>query len=96
MQQYNTLTPEIIALLQEATSGRILTGEDINEDYARDEMPIYGKRMPDALLMATSTEEIAAVMKICNEHRIPVTPRGAGTGLVGGCVPLVGGVVLIK
>ncbi len=94
MAQYNTLTPELIEQLKAAAPGHLLTGEDINEDYAHDEMPIYGKHMPDALLMAENTEEIAAVMKICNDNLIPVTPRGAGTGLVGGCVPKFGGVVI--
>ena len=94
MATYNQLTPELIEQLKSAAPGHIFTGDDINEDYARDEMPIYGKRMPDALLVATSTEEIAAVVKICNDNLIPVTPRGAGTGLVGGCVPIAGGVVI--
>ena len=94
MATYNTLTPELIELLKQAAPGHLLTGEDINEDYSHDEMPIYGKHAPEALLMATSTEEIAAVMKICNENLIPVTPRGAGTGLAGGCVPVLGGVVI--
>ena len=94
MEFYNKLTPELIEQLLAAAPGHIVTGEDINEDYARDEMPIYGKRMPEAVLAASSTEEIAAVMKLCNENRIPVTPRGAGTGLVGGCVPIFGGVVI--
>ena len=44
--------------------------------------------------MAHSTEEVAAVVKVCNENKIPVTPRGAGTGLVGGAVPLLGGVLI--
>ena len=39
---------------------------------------------------ALTTEEIAAVMKLCYENNIPVTTRGAGTGLVGGCVPVDG------
>ncbi|MBQ6733783.1 MAG: FAD-binding oxidoreductase [Lachnospiraceae bacterium] len=94
MTQYNRLTPELIEELKAVAPDHILTGEDINEDYARDEMPIYGSRMPDAVLQATSIEEIAGVMKFCNEHRIPVTTRGAGTGLVGGCVPVYGGVVI--
>ncbi len=94
MDYYNELTPEIIERLQAAAPGHIVTGENISEDYARDEMPIYGKQMPDVVLMAASAEEIAAVMKICNENRIPVTPRGAGTGLVGGCVPVYGGLVI--
>ncbi|HAD18895.1 MAG TPA: 2-hydroxy-acid oxidase, partial [Lachnospiraceae bacterium] len=91
MPNYNALTPEIIEQLKAAAPGHLLVGDEINEDYEHDEMPIYGRKMPDALLMATSTEEIAAVMKICNENKIPVTPRGAGTGLVGGAVPILGG-----
>ena len=41
-----------------------------------------------------TTEEVSEIMKICAANRIPVTCRGAGTGLVGGCVPLAGGLVL--
>ncbi len=60
----------------------------------RDEMPIYGKKMPDVLIQPLTTEEISAVMKICNENLIPVTPRGAGTGLVGASVAMLGGVMI--
>ena len=94
MAEYNTLTPELIEQLKAAAPGHLLAGDEVNDDYSHDEMPIYGKRMPEALLLATSAEEIAAVMKICNENRIPVTPRGAGTGLAGGCTPIFGGVVI--
>lgn len=94
MAKYNKLTEEIIAKLQEAAPGHILTGNDINEDYSHDEMPIYGKSAPEVVFMAHSTEEVAAVVKICNEYKIPVTPRGSGSGLVGGAVPLLGGVLI--
>lgn len=90
---YNVLTPEIIDMIK-AVSEHVFTGEDINPDYARDEMPIYGTRMPDLAVQPRSTEEVAAVMKICYENNIPVTPRGAGTGLAGGAVPLCGGVLM--
>ena len=93
MEKYNQLTPEIIAQIQ-AVSDHVLTGDDINADFARDEMPIYGTHMPDLVVQPTSTEEVAAVMKICYENTIPVTPRGAGTGLAGGAVPLLGGVLM--
>lgn len=73
---------------------RVLTGADINSDYGHDEMPIYGCFMPDALIYALSTEEISRILQYCNEKRIPVTPRGAGTGLCGGCVATEGGVLL--
>ena len=52
------------------------------------------KHLFEAVLQATSTEEIAAVVKICNENKIPVTTRGAATGLAGGCVPVYGGIVI--
>lgn len=93
--EYNKLSSqikeELSALLGER---RFLTGEDINADYSHDEMPIYGKYPPEALCLAESTQEVSQIMRICNENRIPVTVRGAGTGLVGGCVPIKGGIVL--
>lgn len=94
MAKYNQLTEELILQLREVAPGHILTGDDINEDYSHDEMPIYGKKAPQVVLVAHSTEEVAAVVKICNENKIPVTPRGAGTGLAGGSVPLLGGVLI--
>ena len=72
MDQYNTLTPEIISKLK-AVSDHILTGDDINPDFSRDEMPIYGTHMPDLVVQPRSTEEVAAIMKICYENTIPVT-----------------------
>ena len=94
MAQYNQVTPEIVERLQAIAPGRVYTGADVNEDYSRDEMPIYGTRMPDVAIDAMSTEEISAIMKICNENHIPVTCRGAGTGLAGACTPIAGGVVI--
>ena len=49
---------------------------------------------PEVVLQPGSTDEVSAVMKYCNEHMIPVTPRGAGTGLSGGALPVWGGVAL--
>ena len=94
MSQYEKVTPELIQALQAAVPGRVSVDGDINDDFSHDEMPIYGKAMPEVVVEAVSTEEVAAVMKLCNEHHVPVTPRGAGTGLTGGAVPVCGGVVL--
>lgn len=90
---YNQLTPEIIEQIK-AVCTTVYTGSDINEDYAKDEMPIYGTHMPDLAVLPRSTQEVADVVKICYENNIPVTPRGAGTGLAGGAVPLYGGVLI--
>ena len=95
MAPYEPVTQEILAQLEAIAPGRVTAGEDVNPDYGRDEMPIYGVHLPEAAVEVLSTEEAAAVVKLCNDHHIPVTTRGAGTGLVGGCVPLYGGVVLV-
>ncbi|MEA5073946.1 MAG: FAD-binding oxidoreductase [Eubacterium aggregans] len=91
---YNPVTPEIIEAIQAAAPGHVLVGDAINEDFCHDEMSIYGKAMPDVVVEATTTEEVAAVMTICNENKIPVTPSGARTALTGGPVSLLGGVMI--
>jgi len=63
------------------------------EKYAHDETENLLYR-PEIVIKPRSADEISFIMKICNEHMIPVTPRGAGTGLSGGAIPRFGGVVL--
>lgn len=72
---------------------RVMCGDAIGADYCHDEYP-GGNFAPEAVVEAASTEDAAAVMKICNENEVPVTVRGAGTGQAGGSVPIKGGVVL--
>ena len=91
---YNQVTPDIIAQLEKIVPGRVVSGDDVNPDYSRDEMPIYGTNMPSVSIEVLTTEEVSGIMKICYANNIPVTTRGAGTGLVGGAVPVLGGVVL--
>lgn len=69
------------------------TGDNIPEDYSKDELGSLVKK-PDILIFVHSAEEISKVMTYANENKIPVVVRGSGTGLVGGCVPLEGGIVL--
>lgn len=71
----------------------VLTGDLIGADYCHDEYP-GGNYCPEAVVEALSTEDVATVMKLCHETGIPVTVRGAGTGQVGGAVPVKGGIVL--
>ena len=61
----------------------VLTGED-RENYARDEAPGAARAVPELVLRPGNTREVAAVLKVANEARIPVIVRGAGTGLSGG------------
>jgi glycolate oxidase len=51
--------------------------------------------LPEAVVFPGSAEKISRILKLANEHRFPVTPRGAGTGRSGGSVPIEGGVVLV-
>ncbi|HBR08427.1 MAG TPA: 2-hydroxy-acid oxidase, partial [Clostridiales bacterium] len=81
-------------LLDALGENRVLTGSAIGLDYAHDETPGGVQYMPEAVCLAKSTEDVSAILKLCNEYDIPVTPRGAGTGLVGGSVPVNGGIVL--
>ena len=91
---FNHVTEADVKYFSDLMPGRVFTGEAISTDYDHDEMTIYGHYMPEAVIQALTTEEVSAVLKYCNEHLIAVTPRGAGTGLCGGCVAIHGGVVL--
>ncbi|MBR0406966.1 MAG: FAD-binding protein [Clostridia bacterium] len=94
MKTFNRVTEADLSFFRGLMPGRVFSGEEISNDYDHDEMTEYGHFLPEAVLQAASAEEICAVLKYCNEHLIPVTPRGAGTGLCGGCVAIRGGVVL--
>ena len=94
MATYNRITPEIAAQLRAVVGNRFYEQGGVDPNYSHDEMPIYGKYMPEAAADVETTEEVSAIMKICSKNKSPVTCRGAGTGLVGGCVPLAGGLVL--
>ena len=49
---------------------------------------------PEAAVWPTSSEQVSEILKLANEHRFPVVPRGAGTGLAGAAIPVSGGLVL--
>lgn len=53
------------------------------------------QRMPDVALSPANTEQVADIVKVCNEYKIPLIPRGSGTNLAAGTVPYDGGVVLL-
>ena len=72
---------------------RVTARDDIGEDYCHDELGGTRAR-PDAHVKAMSTDEVSKIMKYAFENTIPVTVRGSGTGLVGGAVPLEGGILL--
>jgi len=61
--------------------------------YECDALPVH-RRAPDAVVLCETRDEVVAVVRWCGERGVPFVPRGAGTGLSGGCTPLQGGVVL--
>ena len=93
---YSPVTPAIVEELRGIVGPKgVLVDEDKIEAYSHDETDAaeYG-RMPEAVVLAASTEQVAAVVRLANRERIPVTPRGAGSGLSGGAIPRFGGIVL--
>lgn len=49
---------------------------------------------PDIVVLPASTEDVSAIVKIAARHHVPVVPRGAGTGLSGGAIPIYGGIII--
>ncbi|EOS61102.1 glycolate oxidase, subunit GlcD [Firmicutes bacterium M10-2] len=72
---------------------RVIYDTDISEDYGHDELGgIFS--LPDVVVKILSAKEASDIMKYANENHISVTPRGAGTGLVGSSVPLEHGIMI--
>ena len=71
----------------------VFTDADSIEKYGKDETEQL-HYAPQVIVKPRQASEIAQLLKICNEHLIPVTPRGAGTGLTGGALPHLGGLVI--
>ncbi len=89
-----TLTADHIRSFKQITGDDfVLYDEDSIRHYGRDETENLFFP-PEVVIKPRTAEEISAILKICNVHRIPVTPRGAGTGLSGGALPHLGGVLL--
>ncbi|SFH87045.1 FAD-binding oxidoreductase [Planctomicrobium piriforme] len=55
---------------------------------------VVEKRMPDVVVFPANTQQVAEVVKLCNEFQVPFVPRGAGTSLAGGTLPVGGGVMI--
>ena len=73
-------------------AGFVLEQPSALEPYAADALGIGAP--PDLVAIPGSTADVAAIARLCHEHRVPLVVRGAGTGYTGGAVPTCGGVVL--
>ncbi len=91
MQQ---ITTEILAQIKSIVGAEyVFTDEESIEKYGRDETEKL-HYSPAVVVKPRKAEEISALMQLANKHLIPVTPRGAGTGLTGGALPHLGGLVI--
>ncbi len=91
---YNKVTNKDLEYLKTLVpSEDFVAGEEISEDFHKDELgTVTGT--PDVMLYVTTTEQVSKIMKYANDNLIPVVVRGSGTGLVGACVPLFGGIII--
>jgi D-lactate dehydrogenase (cytochrome) len=93
MRTRTDLTADQIAALGALVAGRISTNDSVLDLHGRDESA-FPPVKPSAVVTVHSTEEVAAVLKYCNTHDIPVVAFGAGTSLEGHVLPLFGGISL--
>ncbi len=87
------LPSEFSTLAADLPAGILLTDDENLERYSQDETEDFRYR-PQAVALPDSTAQVQAILRFAHTHRIPVTPRGAGTGLSGGALPVAGGIVL--
>ncbi len=90
------MTADVLAreIASELGDGRVMTAGDALADYSHDEAYGVEPVLPAAVLFPRTSDEVVAIMEAASRMRVPVTPRGSGTGLAGACVASEGGVVL--
>ncbi len=88
------LENKIISQLQKIVGKEaVLTAKEDLNAYSYDGTTTWA-HMPDVVVLPTTAEQVSQILKLANEKRIPVTPRGAGTNVSGGSIPIKGGIVL--
>src|SRR6185312_8755562 len=92
--QFNRATTTIIESLKKIVGEEyVFTDAESLHNYGHDETEDLNFP-PQVVVKPRNSGEIAEILKICNKENIPLTPRGAGTGLSGGALPVYGGIVL--
>ena len=90
------LTPRVLRELQAivGSAGLVVSREGLLT-YECD-MHTFYKGAPEAVVLPDSSEQVAAVVRLCRRERVPVVPRGSGTGLIGGAMAPAGGVMVTR
>ena len=98
VERFSPVTDAVVRDLEALVGSRnVSVDPEKRESYSYDQVGRHLWSQPylaDAVVFPESTDHVAAVLRFASERRIPVTPRGAGTGLSGGAVPAFGGLVL--
>lgn len=92
--EYNKISLPILAAIKTIVGAdAVITQQADLEKYSHDETEdlVY---YPEVAVKPQTPEQVSALMKLCNENHIPITPRGAGTGLSGGALPVKGGLMI--
>ncbi len=91
---YKKMNEKILQQLEDIVgSDDILLAKEAIADYTHDESSIE-PHYPEVVIKAENTKEVSRILSLANQEKIPVTPRGGGTGLCGGAVPIHGGILL--
>ncbi|MBR3624472.1 MAG: FAD-binding protein [Selenomonadaceae bacterium] len=94
MSNYKQMTEEDLSYIATIMDrDRLLWKDEINEEYSHDELA-FERSYPDLVARVVSTEEVSKLLAYANKEHIAVTPRGAGTGLVGAAVAVEKGLMI--
>jgi len=88
---WQRITEELLLIV--GSSG-LITDESESLVYECDGLAIYRQR-PKLVVLPTTTEQVAAILKVCDRYRVPFVARGSGTGLSGGALPLADGILIV-
>lgn len=88
------LTPDNLTYLRSVVGEEYVSIKDADRDQHARDQSFHEAHRPEVVIWPASAEEISAILRYANRHRIPVTPWGAGTSLEGNPIPLYGGIVL--
>ena len=93
---YAPVSPTIVAALRAIVGDtNVLVDDERVDHYAHDETSTSDyAHLPEAVVLPTTTLQVAAIVRLANAEHVPITPRGAGSGLAGGAIPVFGGILL--
>jgi len=91
---FQKITPTHIQFFRSVLEEKFIQADEENLLRCASDQTEDLRYLPEIVLQPGTVSEVSSIMKYCNENMIPITPRGAGTGLSGGALPVHGGVSL--